>query len=867
MLRNSSPKSPSLKKRWGLFVHELAFLPFSSQEKGSGDEFKRRLASANRIQRCTISLLQSFSLLAFILLCASSPLFAQIDMAAVARLHFRVAEDSAQWREGFAERVSGTLAPYASHRSNGAAVPALVARTNSSEAVIEWRTAALAATRGNESANFMWACGFGNNLGDEKFQLTANGKYVFTFSTSSAPAWQVLGKPEGALSFTAVHVNHNGAYFGYMTLTLPSEKLARGKPVLVQVSGGQAQKETWYRTFEYRDALSFFLKEEHKEVFSALEYWNLGEAMVHAFAAPQHAGKNVALRRKEESLGASTLLARDGLAVAEISLPRERQTQSFDEIVLALADQPVDTIALHAINEKRLKAFLEEELIVERFVFPPGKLPAVQWRRPGMVDNELGKFPLRVTYYDHNLQRVENAAAPGRYGAVIEATTPAGFKLKRYVTLYCAPVEFDDYGAEVGLTINPLARYGITPSRWQRYEQEFRRFSFGDLIHHPANSADAAIFLAGLAEIDSINKSFDTPRLRDRQWWITFKRKQEGLHERALFMPPAKRNAGKAPELKTTPVATATFTAAEQQRIREICAEWARAANEPLVTLVAHRGQIVFHEAFGTQRDGKPMTRDTPTWMASITKLLTGVLMLQFVEQGLVDLDAPLQNYLLELQSASLSQLTLRHLFTHTHGGAWHGEWGSDWNPALENYLAQAAPYLNVGATFQYNRLGYALAGKVIERLSGRAVPYLFDACLFQPLGMKHAIADNTYGSLYATTLDLAKLGQMLLQRGSYGEHHFFSAENFPKLLPNELKRINPKLEKRWGLGTAPLAGHGLSEQTFGHEAASGAIFRIDPAQELIIVVGRDHTGPNYEDYAARLLEACTAPVQRKGKN
>lgn len=803
-------------------------------------------------------------LLLFVLLSASTRVFAQIDMAAIASLHFRVMDDSAQWHEGFAERVSGTLAPYASHRSNGAAVPALVARTKSSEAVMEWQTEPPPARRDGESANFMWVCGFGNNLGEEKFQLTVNGKYDFTFSTSSAPAWQVQGKPEGTLSFTAVYENHNGAYFGYMTLSLPSQKLSRGRSLLIKVSGGPAQKETWYRTFEYRDAFAFFLKEEHKEVFSEVEFWNLGDATVRAFTNAQRSSQSIALRHNEKSLGESILRTDEDLAVAEISLPRAQQEAVVGEVKLYLDHKPVDRISLQQITEKRLKAFLEEELVAESFVFPPSKLPAVQWRRPGMVDNELGKFPLRVTYYDQNMQPVESANAPGRYAAVVEGITPAGFKLKRYLTLYCAPVAFDDYGEDVGITLNPLQGYGILPSQWQRYEAEFRRFSFGDLIHAPANSAEAAIFLAGLAEIDSMKSGIDTPRLRDRQWWLSFKRKQEGIAAHVSFKPPTKSREPKAPELNTTPIATATFTAAEQQRIREVCAEWARVSGEPLVTLVAHRGQIVFHEAFGKQRNGSVMTLDAPRWMASITKLLTGVLMLQFVEQGLVDLDAPLQNYLPELQAASLSPLTLRHLFTHTHGGAWHGEWGSDWNPALENYFAQAAPYLKIGEAFQYNRLGYALAGKVMERLSGRAVPYLFEVCLFQPFGMSHAFADNTYGSLYATSLDLAKLAQMLLQRGSYGEYVFFAPENFEKFLPNDLSRINPKLEKRWGVGTAPLSGHGLSEQTFGHEAASGAIFRIDPMHELIIVSARDRTGPNYEDYAARLIKACTAPLQRE---
>jgi CubicO group peptidase (beta-lactamase class C family) len=129
---------------------------------------------------------------------------------------------------------------------------------------------------------------------------------------------------------------------------------------------------------------------------------------------------------------------------------------------------------------------------------------------------------------------------------------------------------------------------------------------------------------------------------------------------------------------------------------------------------------------------------------------------------------------------------------------------------------------------------------------------------------MKHSTIDNTYGSLYSTCADLARLGQMLLHRGRYGAYRFFSEDVFQKMLPFSLERINPKIQKSWGVGVAPLGGHGLSERTFGHEAASGAIFRIDPAQELILVVARDRTGSNYDQYATRFIEACTAPLGRQ---
>ncbi|MCL4707378.1 beta-lactamase family protein [bacterium] len=794
--------------------------------------------------------------------CAALSAHAQIDMRATARLHFRAQEDSANWFEGYARMLSGTPAPYPSHRSEGAPASAFVARTQGSEASIVWETAALPPRWAGTHATFVWACGLGSNLGEEKFRITLNDKHEFVFSSLMQPAWQVEGEAGSRLAFTAVYQNHNRAYFGYMTLRVPVTWVRAGLAASIKITGVTAAKEIWYRTFAYTDALAFLRKRESKRIFSELKFWNLGDAELQLFAHANLTGQSIAAFFGRQQLGEKAFELESDLAVARLTIPREQQHEN-DAVVLRLNGETVDTVALRAITEKRIKAFLEEELLAEQYVFPPGKLPGVQWKRPAMVDNELGKFALRVSYYDKNMNRVERATAAGRYAAVAEGVTPDGFTIKRYLTLYCAPIALDDYGGDVSIQINALPALGISPALWQKYQNNFRAYSFGNLLFYLQTSPDAAIFLAGLAEMDTTQHGLDSPRLRDRQWWIRFKRKQEGLNAQPISSNPPQRHARPvARELIEASNEASPYTASDLEKIRSVCRDWARDASEPFTALLAHQGRMIFHEAFGTLPDGSPMTVDTPTWMASITKLLTGVLLMQFVDQGLLDLDAPLQRYLPEMQPLDGVKLTLRHAVTHTHGGAWHGEWGSDWNPALENFVAHGLPYFEVGKNFQYNRLGYALAGKVMERLSGRAVPYLMEECLFKPLNMQHATVDNTYGSLYATSHDLAKFAQMLLNRGSYGEYSFFSAESFDRLLPASLEAINPQIQQRWGIGAAPLGGHGLSDKAFGHEAASGAIFRMDPAQELILIVGRNHAGVKYDHFASRFIEACTLPLR-----
>jgi CubicO group peptidase (beta-lactamase class C family) len=75
------------------------------------------------------------------------------------------------------------------------------------------------------------------------------------------------------------------------------------------------------------------------------------------------------------------------------------------------------------------------------------------------------------------------------------------------------------------------------------------------------------------------------------------------------------------------------------------------------------------------------------------------------------------------------------------------------------------------------------------------------------------------------------------------------------------------RLEPDWGIGTAWLGGDGLSKRTFGHEAASGALLRIDPELHMVLVSARNRTGDNYsvyESFKTRLLSAATKAVKNK---
>jgi CubicO group peptidase (beta-lactamase class C family) len=115
--------------------------------------------------------------------------------------------------------------------------------------------------------------------------------------------------------------------------------------------------------------------------------------------------------------------------------------------------------------------------------------------------------------------------------------------------------------------------------------------------------------------------------------------------------------------------------------------------------------------------------------IGSITKTVTGTIAMQLVEQGELDLDAPVRRYLPELRLADedvAERVTMRHLLTHT--GGWFGDHFADpsrGDDALERIMAEVAglPQLApLGEIWSYCNSGFYIAGRVLEVLTGK--PY-----------------------------------------------------------------------------------------------------------------------------------------------
>jgi CubicO group peptidase (beta-lactamase class C family) len=143
--------------------------------------------------------------------------------------------------------------------------------------------------------------------------------------------------------------------------------------------------------------------------------------------------------------------------------------------------------------------------------------------------------------------------------------------------------------------------------------------------------------------------------------------------------------------------------------------------------------------------DPLPVTAHTVFPIASISKTFAATAMMRLVEQGKVDLRAPVQQYLPEFRvrdSVVSRDVTVWHLLTHL--GGWEGQVsGPDrGTETLTNFLTTITDLMQVappGAAWSYNNAGFSIAGRVIEKVTETPINRAVRDLVFTPLGLEHA--------------------------------------------------------------------------------------------------------------------------------
>jgi D-alanyl-D-alanine carboxypeptidase len=171
-----------------------------------------------------------------------------------------------------------------------------------------------------------------------------------------------------------------------------------------------------------------------------------------------------------------------------------------------------------------------------------------------------------------------------------------------------------------------------------------------------------------------------------------------------------------------------------------------------MAVAVVKNGSVLAMKGYGTanRQTQTPISINTRFPIGSITKPFTAMAVMMLVEQGKLNLDLPISQYLDGLPK-QWAPLTLRQLLSHTSGISETSAWRKLKQVTDFPKITQAALEFPTGESWGYSNSGYYLVGLIIEKVSGQTYSNFMRNQIFQPLGMSQTQA------LLAPVPDLAQ--------------------------------------------------------------------------------------------------------------
>lgn len=308
-------------------------------------------------------------------------------------------------------------------------------------------------------------------------------------------------------------------------------------------------------------------------------------------------------------------------------------------------------------------------------------------------------------------------------------------------------------------------------------------------------------------------------------------------------------------------------------------------------TIIIKDGKIVWVESYGFAdvENMVPVQDTTVFLLASMSKLFTGTAAMHAAEQGILTLDADINNYLawpIDIPGYTNESVTLRKLMTHTasiaDGAAMDSYYGypdptitladciqryfstsgADYDP-LDNFFDDAP-----GTTYNYSNMGTALSGYVTEVASGTPFDQYCETHLFDPLCMEktawhfadfdsadvarpyayqggnyvaynhYGFADYPDGQLRSTVMDLGNFMIAFLNGGTFGANTILTSSSVNEMWTPQVPSLEPTQGLNWYQeelfhdgGTAMLWGHN------GGEDGVSTDMYLDPVNNIGICV------------------------------
>ncbi|MEW6736312.1 MAG: serine hydrolase, partial [Acidobacteriota bacterium] len=162
--------------------------------------------------------------------------------------------------------------------------------------------------------------------------------------------------------------------------------------------------------------------------------------------------------------------------------------------------------------------------------------------------------------------------------------------------------------------------------------------------------------------------------------------------------------------------------------------------------------RLIFSKGYGTRhlQEGGDVVPEMVFHTASVSKTFVATAIMQLVEKGQIELDAPVTRYLphFTLADNRAQQITIGHLLSHTSGMASDIEGGEWWKSpeldelALDRFvrsLSNRSLLSQPGEKWHYSNLAYEVLGDVIAKVSGKSFEEYIDSNILKPLGMTNS--------------------------------------------------------------------------------------------------------------------------------
>lgn len=330
----------------------------------------------------------------------------------------------------------------------------------------------------------------------------------------------------------------------------------------------------------------------------------------------------------------------------------------------------------------------------------------------------------------------------------------------------------------------------------------------------------------------------------------------------------------------------------------KIVARRAIGANQ---TRVIHRPSDTGEIAYVPVRP--PMSERQVFDVASLTKMVaTTTAMMILVEEGRISLDEKVTAYLPSFGARAKGEVTVRHLLTHSSGlpsGVPFHTWCIDRDEIYRSIDEDVSLESPPGKKRVYSDVGYMMAGRLVETVSGRRLDRFAQERIFGPLGMRDTgflprLADRPrvapteydpfrngalqgivhdenarsmggvsgHAGLFSTADDLARFAQMILNRGELGGVRILKPETVDLMLTpqldqaaldagSEFLRNRRQLLGWWGMDAEATVGDlgGLPSATaFGHTGFTGTVLMIDPEHKAAAILLSNAVHPRREE-------------------